>query len=71
MELNKIKKYLEKKVILTSDQGKFSGFLTNYVAELDEHDNLIERVDLIPKNGNKNGYGYEFNINKIKKIELK
>ncbi|BBN97494.1 hypothetical protein [Sporolactobacillus terrae] len=70
MKSSELNSYLEKNVVLTSDQGKFSGFLTNYVAELDDHDNLIESVFLNTEHGNENGYGFMFNIKKIKKIEL-
>ncbi|GER68631.1 hypothetical protein BpJC4_31020 [Weizmannia acidilactici] len=71
MKLMQIKPYLEKQVILTDSNGKrYEGFLTNYVPELDD-DNLIENVDLIPKDqqNTTKGYGFTFTLDQIKDIQ--
>jgi hypothetical protein len=69
MTLEEIKPFLDKKVLLTIDTGKqFEGLLTNYIPELDDDDNLIENVDLIPKDAK--GYRYVFDLKQIKKLEL-
>ncbi|MEJ9210115.1 hypothetical protein [Bacillus smithii] len=69
MTLEEIKPFLDKNVLVTLDTGqKFEGYLTNYVAELDDDDNLIENVDLMPKG--ESGYYYGFDLKQIKKLEL-
>lgn len=72
MKLSEIENYLEHNVILVDEKGQtFSGFLTNYIAELDDDDNLVELVDLIPEDGSRLKYRYDFNIKQIKKIQLR
>lgn len=69
LKSNEIDGYLDKNVILTDVDGNtFKGRLTNYVAELDDDDNLIESVDLMPEGAS--GYYYGFDLKQIKKLEL-
>ncbi|EST11264.1 hypothetical protein [Sporolactobacillus laevolacticus] len=71
MNLSEIKPYIDKRVRLTTTSGSvLVGDLVNYVPELDDDDNLIESINLIPDDSDKLNYGYNFNLNEIKKLEL-
>ncbi|MGG4039904.1 hypothetical protein [Heyndrickxia ginsengihumi] len=71
MTLDEIKPFLDKNVLVILDTGQqYKGYLTNYVPELDDDENLIQSVDLIPSDGHELGYYYGFELEQIKKIEL-
>jgi hypothetical protein len=69
MNREEIMPFLDKMVTLIDETGQqYNGFLTNYIVELDDEDNLIETVDLKPEDAI--GYRFEFHLNQIKEIIL-
>ncbi|MFD2829064.1 hypothetical protein [Corticicoccus populi] len=69
MNLEQVKPYLSRNVKVSFiDNQRLDGYLTNYAAELDDNDALVETVMLKPLNPQ--GTYYDLNINEIKSIEF-